>query len=228
MPPQVQPELFALLGLNVFLALSLLSCLLDRYFPSMIPYLYQLAALTGFGQLLISKEFLSTFGEYTRFWYCFAYFMVAISNVIALNVYLAFLKKRQLISKIFLGSATVPAVLASIFFIYNYASATTQPFVDFSAIPLESVFFAVLIFDTLVLAVSLHAFFKPKWRDLTAIIVAVLAGVCVYAFLVPAWRGSTFVFSAMALGVAVFMVLGASIYVFLRLVSEALKKRRRR
>ncbi|MDH5782729.1 MAG: hypothetical protein OEZ35_03585, partial [Candidatus Bathyarchaeota archaeon] len=62
----MQPEFFALLGVNVFLAISLLTCLLDKYFPGSIPYMYQLAALTGFGQLLISKEFLSVFGNYMR------------------------------------------------------------------------------------------------------------------------------------------------------------------
>lgn len=228
MQSSIQPEFFALLGVNVFLATSLLTCLLDKYFPAMVPYVYQLAALTGFGQLLISREFLPVFADYMRFWYCFVYFIVAISNVIALNVYLAFFEKLKLISKAFLGSVTVPAVLASVFFIFNYASVSSHPFVVIPAISLDNVFFLILVFDIMVLGVSLYVFFKPKWLDITITGLAVLVGVSLYAILVPAWRNATFVVSAIVLGVACFMVLGASIYVLLRLRWENSKKKRRR
>lgn len=190
--------------------------------------MYQLAALTGFGQLLVSKEFLSTFGDYMRFWYCFVYFIVAISNVIALNVYLAFFKKLQLISKAFLGSVTGPTLLASLFFIFNYASFSSHPFVVIPTISLDNLFFVILVFDTMVLVVSIYVFFKPKWLDITIIGIAVLVGVSLYAFLIPAWRNATFVMSAIVLGVTCFMVLGASIYVLLRLLWENLKKKRKR
>ncbi len=228
MLPQIQPEFFALLGVNVFLAISLLTCLLDKYFPGTISYMYQLAALTGFGQLLISKEFLPIFADYMRFWYCFVYFIVAISNVIALNVYLAFFKKLQLISKAFLGSVTVPAIIASIFLFHTYASVSSHAFVVIPAFSLESIFFVILAFDTLVLGASVYVFFKPKWLDITITCVAILVGVSIYALLVPAWRSATFLVSAIALGVACFMVLGASIYVLLRLRRENLKKKQRR
>jgi hypothetical protein len=227
-PPLLQPEFFALLGINVFLAVSLLTCLLDQYFPKTISYMYQLAALAGFGQLLISKEFLGTFGEYMRFLYCFTYFIITISNVIALNVYLAFFKKLRLISRAFLGSVTVPAILISVFFIYSYASVSSHPLVSAPAIPLESVFFVILAFDMAVLGVSVYVFFKPKWVNITVTGLAALVGVSIYALLVPAWRNATFVISAIALGVAVLMVLGASIYVLLRLWRENLKKKQRR
>jgi len=226
-PSQLPPEFFALLGVNVFLAISLLTCLLDKYFPGMISYMYQLAALTGFGQLLVSKEFLPIFGDYMRFWYCFVYFIVAISNVIALNVYLAFFKRLQSISKAFLGSVTVPAVLASVFFVYTYASVSSHPLVVVPTLSLESIFFLILAFDTMVLGVSIYVFFKPKWVDITVTGIAVIVAVSLYALLVPTWRNMTFVASAIILGVAVFMVLGASIYVLLRLVWENIKKKRR-
>ncbi len=225
MPPLLQPEFFALLGINVFLAFSLLTCLLDKHFPKTISYMYQLAALAGFGQLLISKEFLATFGEYMRFLYCYSYFIITIFNVIALNVYLALFKKLKLISRAFLGSVTVPAVLISVFFTYSYASLSTHPLVIVPAIPLESAFFVILAFDMVVLGISVYIFFKPRWRDITITGLAVLVGVSIYALLVPAWRNATFVVSAIALGVAVLMVLGASIYVLLRLWRENLKKK---
>jgi hypothetical protein len=184
-PPLLQPEFFALLGINVFLAISLLTCLLDKHFPKTISYMYQLAALAGFGQLLISKEFLATFGEYMRFLYCFTYFIITIFNVIALNVYLALFKKLKLISRAFLGSVTVPAILISVFFIYNYASVSSHPLVFAPAIPLESVFFVILAFDMVVLGISVYIFFKPRWLDITITGIAVLVGVSIYALLVP-------------------------------------------
>lgn len=194
----------------------------------MISYMYQLAALTGFGQLLISKEFLPIFGDYMRFWYCFVYFIVAIANVIGLNAYLAFFKKPKLISKVFLGLVTVPAILASVFFTYNYASISSHPLFLTSAVSLETVFFVILFFDVAVLAVSLYLFFRPKWLDVTVTSVAIVGAVVIYVFLVPAWRSATFVVSAMVLGVACFAVLGAGIYVLLRLLWENLKKKKRR
>lgn len=214
-----------MLGINVFLAASLLTCLLDKHFPKTISYMYQLAALAGFGQLLISKEFLATFGEYMRFLYCFSYFIITIFNVIALNVYLALFKKLKLISKAFLGLVTVPAVLISVFFIYSYASLSSHPLVFVPAIPLESAFFVILAFDMAVLGISVYIFFKPRWRDITITGLAVLVGVSIYTLLVPSWRNATFVVSAIALGVAVLMVLGAGIYVLLRLWRENLKKK---
>jgi len=83
------PEFFALLGIDVFLAISLVTCLLDRRFPKAIPYIYQVAALAGFAHLFISKEFITLFGDYMRFWYCLIYLVIALGNVVAVNVYLA-------------------------------------------------------------------------------------------------------------------------------------------
>jgi hypothetical protein len=76
-----------------------------------------------------------------------------------------------------------------------------------------------------VLGISVYIFFKPRWLDITITGIAVLVGVSIYALLVPAWRNATFVVSAIALGVGVLMVLGASIYVLLRLWRENLKKK---
>ncbi|MGQ9625259.1 MAG: hypothetical protein ACUVT9_07840, partial [Candidatus Bathycorpusculaceae bacterium] len=93
MASPLQPEFFALLGIDLFLAISLLTCLLDRHFPWQLPYVYQLAALAGFGQLLVSREFVASFGEYMRFWYSLLYLVVALANIVAVNVYLGVMKK---------------------------------------------------------------------------------------------------------------------------------------
>jgi len=66
---------------------------LDERFPKGIPYVYQIAALAGFGNLMVSKDFLIVFGEYMRFWYCFLYLVVALGNTVAINLYLGIVKK---------------------------------------------------------------------------------------------------------------------------------------
>jgi hypothetical protein len=83
------PEFFALLGIDLFLMLSLLTCLLDERMPKALPYIYQLAALAGYGHLLISKNFLTIFGDYMRFWYCFIYLLACLANIVAVNIYFA-------------------------------------------------------------------------------------------------------------------------------------------
>jgi hypothetical protein len=87
------PEFFAFLGVDVFVAMSLLTCLLDDYFPKTLPYVFQAAAIGGYVHLLISREFLVVFGDAMRFWYCFLYLAVALANIVAMNVYLAVVKK---------------------------------------------------------------------------------------------------------------------------------------
>lgn len=117
----ILPEFFALLAIDLFLLLSLLTCLLDERFPKAIPYIYQIAALIGFGHLLVSRDFLTVFGEYMRFWYNFFYLMVALANVVAINVYFAVIKKNWLITKAWSGAITFPTIFISIFFVSNYS-----------------------------------------------------------------------------------------------------------
>jgi len=63
-----------------------------------------LVALAGFGQLLVSKEFLAIFGGYRRFWYTLLYLTVALANIIALNVYLGIMKKLLNYARVFMAT----------------------------------------------------------------------------------------------------------------------------
>ena len=128
MPEAILPELFALLSTDLFLLLSLLTCLLEERFPKAIPYVYQIAALAGFGHLLVSKEFLTTFSEYMRFWYSFFYLIVALANIIAINVYLGVSKKLWTLSKAWSGAVTFPTIAISVFFATNYGYAQGAQF----------------------------------------------------------------------------------------------------
>jgi len=149
------PEFFALLGIDVFLMLSLLSCLLDDRLPKAIPYVYQIAALVGYGHLLISKEFFVIFGEYMRFWYCFIYLLVALSNIVAVNVYLAVARGQWSLAKIWSGAVTFPTVVISMFFVSNYT------FVQEATLPLLTLQVGLVV-SALVMGLSICLLLSPE------------------------------------------------------------------
>jgi len=149
------PEFFALLGIDVFLTLSLLSCLLDDRVPKALPYIYQIAALVGYGHLLISKEFFVIFGEYMRFWYCFIYLLVALSNVVAVNVYFAVARGQWSLAKVWSGAVTFPTVVISMFFVSNYA------FVQEATLPLLTLQVGLVV-SALIMGVSICLLLSPE------------------------------------------------------------------
>lgn len=146
------PEFFAFLGVDIFVAMSLLTCLLDDYFPKTLPYVFQAAAIGGYVHILISKEFLTLFGDYMRFWYCFLYLAVALANVIALNVYLAVIKEKWILAKVFSGTVVFPALLISVFFISNYASQIAEFYL----------FQMAMLFSALAFGLSISVLLSPK------------------------------------------------------------------
>lgn len=149
------PELFALLSSDLFLLLSLLTCLLEERFPKAIPYIYQVAALMGFGHLLVSKMFLTVFDEDLRFWYNFFYLAVGLANVVAVNLYLAVSKKTWLLAKVWSASVTFPTVFISIFFVYNYG------YLQGAIFPLLTVDL-ILILSVVILGIAVAVLLSPK------------------------------------------------------------------
>jgi len=228
MPSPLQPELFALLGIDLFLAVSLLVCLLDKHFPWQLPYLYQIAALAGFGQLMVSREFLLVFDEYMRFWYSAIYMVVALGNIVAVNVYLAIAKKLVTYAKALTFGFTLPAFTLAVFFVSNYAGVASHPLVIVPPMSWEATFIAIVAFDTFVVGLGTYIFFKPKWWYVALGAGTAITGASVYAFLKPSWGEAAFLSSAIALGVACVLVLGVSVYVLARIWVDALKERRRR
>jgi len=158
MPSSILPEFFALLAIDLFLLLSLLTCLLEERFPKAIPYIYQIAALIGFGHLLVSRDFLTVFGQYMRFWYNFFYLMVALANVVAINVYFAVIKKMWTLAKVWSGAVTFPTIFISIFFVSNYS------YVAGSEFPLLLLQIGLVI-ALVVMGVSVSIFLSPDLLD---------------------------------------------------------------
>jgi hypothetical protein len=149
------PELFALLSSDLFLLLSLLTCLLEERFPKAVPYIYQVAALMGFGQLAVSKMFLTVFDVDLRFWYNFFYLAVGLANVVAVNLYLAVSKKTWILAKVWSASVTFPTVFISIFFIYNYG------YLQGATFPMLTVDL-ILILAVVILGIAVAVLLSPK------------------------------------------------------------------
>jgi len=148
------PEFFALLGIDLFLMLSLLTCLLDDRMPKALPYVYQIAALAGYGHLLISKNFFTVFGDYMRFWYCFIYLIVALANIVAVNIYFAAVKKQWALAKVWSGAVSFPTILISIFFVSNYGYLQGVPFPLFLQI--------ALVVAAIIMGTSVAIFLSPR------------------------------------------------------------------
>jgi len=154
LPSEMLPEFFALLGIDLFLMLSLLTCLLDDRMPKALPYIYQIAALAGYGHLLISKNFFTVFGDYMRFWYCFIYLLVSLANIVAVNIYFAAVKKQWTLAKVWSGAVSFPTILISIFFVSNYSYLHGVPFPLFLQI--------ALVVSAIIMGTSVAIFLSPE------------------------------------------------------------------
>lgn len=119
---QLQPEVFTLIGINLFLVLGLLTYLLGNRFPKLLPYVYEAAALFGLGYLVVSKAYLVQADENARFVYSFAYFTMALTSVVGANFYLATAKRLWTIAKAWLGAFSFPSILLAVFFVLQYSS----------------------------------------------------------------------------------------------------------
>jgi hypothetical protein len=120
---QIPPELFTLAGVGLFLMLSLSTYFGENRFPRKLPYIYQIAAFSGFLLLVVSKFILPHMEEFIRLWYCYGYLLAALTNVLGANIYLAVPKRQHTISRIWSLAITFPSVLASTYFAVQYGLA---------------------------------------------------------------------------------------------------------
>ena len=218
MASPLQPEFFVLLGVDLFLAMSLLICLLERHFPWQLPYLYQFVALAGFGQLLVSKEFIAFFGEYTRFWYSLFYLIVALANIVAVNLYLGIVKRLLNYAGVFMFTVTFPALSLAVFFLSNYAEVAVHPLIMSSQMFWETTFVAIGAFGTFVVGLGTYIFFKPKLWYIAVGAGAMVTGASIYALYKPTWGEAVFIVPSTAVAIACAL---ASIWI------DVLKERKR-
>jgi heme exporter protein D len=230
MAAPLQPEFFLLLGIDLFLAMSLLSCLLDKHFPWHLPYLYQVASLAGFGQLIVAREFMAVFGDYMRFWFSLLYVAIALANIAAINVYLGVIKKMLNYAKVFMLAVSFPSFAVVSFFLADYSSLASHPLIMFPNVAWETTFVGIVAFDTFVIGAGTYLFFKPKWWHVALVGGAAITGATAYALFKPMGGTSVFVVSAVALALACIFVLAVSVYILVRIWKETKteKDRKRR
>jgi len=200
-PSPLLPEFFALLGIDLFLMLSLLTCLLDERFPKGIPYIYQIAALAGFGNLLISKDFLIVFGEYMRFWYCFLYLVVALANIIAVNLYLGIVKKLLNYARVFMLTVTFPALSLAVLFLFNYAEVAMYPPIMVPKIFGEDAIMLIVALGTFTVGWGASIFFKSRFWYVAIGVGAMVGSAGAYALFKPTGGEAAFIVLAVAVAV---------------------------
>jgi hypothetical protein len=140
---QLTPEVFTLVGINLFLVLSLVTCLLGNHFPKVVPYIYQVVALFGLGLLVVSKTYLAQVEVSARFWCSFVYLIGALTNIFAANFYVAAAKKLWTAAKAWAGAFTFPSIAVAVFFVFQYGSVQGNIFLLAPQIGLMVLAFAV-------------------------------------------------------------------------------------
>jgi hypothetical protein len=190
--------------------------------------LYQLAALIGFGQLLVSREFMLLFGDYMRFWYSVLYLVVALANVVAVNLYIGIMKKLLNYAKVLLLAVTFPSLSITAFFLASYANLAIHPLVMAPQVSWEATFIGIVAFDSLVVGLGTYVFFKPKWWYIVLGAGTAITGASVYALYKPSWGEAAFLVSAIGLAIACVLILAISIYVLGKIWLDNLKEKKRK
>ena len=147
------PEFFALVGICIFLAASLLSGLLNDDLPTPVQFIFQLAALSGLGEIFVSQNL--TFS--IRFWASVTYLAFSLSSLLSLDVYLGLNRHKVALSSAFSASVVVPILMVSAVFVTSFLGSGGA----FSLSASAMVTLAVLSF---VASVSIFGFLRELSR----------------------------------------------------------------
>lgn len=158
------PELLLLISIDVFLVLSLVTCLFDEYFPTSLPYLTQLIALAGFGQLYLSKSFIPIFIGDGRFWSSLFFLMTSMACVLATNIYLFLVQKRLDGGIVYMGAVTLPVSYFSLFIVSVYLNETPLPKFLFPTLT-TSLGLGVLVISTGLLCLGIVISHRPQFVE---------------------------------------------------------------
>ena len=150
------PEFLILLGVDIFLGGSILTVLLDKHFPTALPYLLDAAAMIGFGELLTGPTTITNVAPQLQFYYSFVYAMISVMTLFALNLYLLFMRKRPYESAMLGVFATVPSALGILYFTSAFVNGLSLSLPLVPVIPIEGVYImfglsvALIVFSLLV------------------------------------------------------------------------------
>jgi hypothetical protein len=161
------PEFFMLLGIVIFLAISLLSALLADELASKAQYFFQGGALLGLGELFISRSFVGSGvfsadpADPTRLWVSIVYLSSAIFTVLWINIYLGIIKRKTALATTFAGAVTVPVMMDSAFFVTSFLTTRGNVTITPGAISL-------LVIAALVSALSIIALLRQATKHTAA------------------------------------------------------------
>jgi hypothetical protein len=116
------PQFFLLIGIDLFLAASIISTLLEEHYPKALGYVFDIASFVGFAQLWSGPEFLKTFGDNIQFYLCIGYALIATMSIVAANLYLLVIKRKRVLSILFTVMLTMPGSLILLFFTSAYVN----------------------------------------------------------------------------------------------------------
>ncbi len=153
-----------LIGIDTFLGAGIITILFDKHFPSPFPYILEVAAFIGFGELVIGPSYLSGFSTTLQFYYSFAYSMIAATAVLAANLYLLFARNRSFESGLVAAIATVPSYLANLFFASAYVNGMALELPVFPIVPIGTVYALVFASGSLLLAIMVGITLQTRQR----------------------------------------------------------------
>ena len=121
------PELLILYALDMFLVLSIVTCLYDSHFPIAVPYFFQLLSIAGTGHLYVSRVFEGMFTVESRFWYSVFYLGAFLASSFAVSAYLFLVKRSAAKGLMFFGGYTFPTTVLGAYIITVFRNELPIP-----------------------------------------------------------------------------------------------------
>jgi len=159
------PELLILYALDMFLVLSIVTCLFDSHFPVAVPYFFQLLAIAGTGHMYLSRVFEEMFTVESRFWYSIFYLGAYLASSFAVSAYLFLIKRSAPKGLMFFGGCTFPSTVFGGYIISVFKNELPIPW--FLSSDFASGWMSILLlFSFMLLFAGVAMFFDPDQRSL--------------------------------------------------------------
>lgn len=161
------PELLILYALDMFLVLSIVTCLFDSHFPVAVPYFFQLLSIAGTGHMYLSRVFDGMFTVESRFWYSIFYLGAYLASSFAVSAYLFLIKRSAPKGLMFFGGCTLPSTVFGGYIISVFKNELPIPW--FLSSDFASGWMSVmLLFSFMLLFAGVATYFDPDQRSLTS------------------------------------------------------------
>jgi len=155
------PELLILYALDMFLVLSIVTCLYDSHFPIAVPYFFQLLSIAGTGHLYVSRVFEGMFTVESRFWYSVFYLGAFLASSFAVSAYLFLVKRSAAKGLMFFGGYTFPSTVLGAYIITVFRNELPIPW--FMRLDVVADWMPVLLLVSfMILFAGVSMYFEPE------------------------------------------------------------------